>query len=81
MVGKTEAGSHSKLLPVLSGEKKSMLWSSKSFVNEQKVLKSVIQTEQSGNRLARHCPQPDPLTAEREEAVPSTHSDGGTDRR
>lgn len=58
-----------------------MLWSSKSFVNEQKVLKSVIQTEQSGNSLARHCPQPDPLTAEREEAVPSTHSDGGTDRR
>lgn len=73
-----EAGSHSKLLPDLSGEKKSMMWSSKSCVNEQKVLKSVIQTEQSGNR---HWPQPDPLTAEREEAVPSTHNGGGMVRR
>lgn len=58
-----------------------MMWSSKSCVNEQKVLKSVIQTEQSGNRLVSHCPQPDPLTAEREEAVPGTHNGGGMVRR
>lgn len=62
-------------------EEKVCMWSSKNSEKEKKLFHSLLskQSSQEVGWLGT-IPSLTPLAAEREEAVPTTHSDGGMDR-